>query len=81
MSTIEEVEKAVNESGTAIGNEHETYSLQQRIRDIITQRDYYQRQTDEARQRIACARGLLAPLGNQPIPSILAIREALNILR
>lgn len=60
-----EVEKAVNESGTAIGNEHETYSLPQRIRDITAQRDYFIRQTDKARAKLASAESHIEELAKE----------------
>lgn len=33
------------------------------------------------RQSISASHGLIAPLGNQAIPSVMAIREATQILR
>lgn len=48
------------------------------------EREAYERlakETDRLRCAIHAATGLLAPLGNQVIPSVMAIREALDILR
>lgn len=36
---------------------------------------------NDARAAMSAAHGLLSPLGNQPVPSVMAIREALSILR
>lgn len=36
---------------------------------------------DRLKRAIHAAHGLIAPLGNQPVPSVLVIREALDILR
>lgn len=48
---------------------------------LKSERDELKSKLDSALQRIASARSLLAPLGSQPVPSVLAIREALQILR
>ena len=46
------VKEALDKSGTAIGNEHETYSLAQRVEHLATARDYFMRQCDEARDKL-----------------------------
>ena len=47
---LESVKAALDKSGTAIGNEHETYSLAKRVENLTTERDYFMRQCDEARE-------------------------------
>lgn len=46
---ISSIKKAVDKTGTAIGNEHETFTIEQRIADVAAQRDYFMRETDRAR--------------------------------
>ena len=49
---LESVKAALDKSGTAIGNEHETYSLAKRVENLTTERDYFMRQCDEARAKL-----------------------------
>lgn len=46
---INSIKKAVDKTGTAIGNEHETFTIEQRIADVAAQRDYFIEETDRAR--------------------------------
>ena len=52
---------ALDKSGTAVGNEHETYSLAQRIKNLTTEREYFRRQTDKARGECEQLKASAAP--------------------
>lgn len=40
-----------------------------------------ERERSALKQHIHAAHGLIAPLGSQPVPSVMAIREAISILK
>lgn len=46
------IEAALAESGTAVGNEHKPYTAAERIRQITKQRDYYMGACDDAREQV-----------------------------
>lgn len=54
-SELEAVRIALNEADVAVGNEHMTYSLADRVRILALAKDYFLRQCDEARNRLAKA--------------------------
>lgn len=49
---LADIGAALTESGTAIGNEHNSYSAAERIRHITKQRDYCMGALDDARRRL-----------------------------
>lgn len=53
----------------------------ERIIELERENNELKTALDSKRAAVHAAHGLLAPLGNQVIPSVLAIREALSILR
>jgi hypothetical protein len=62
---LAEIKTVLDESGTAIGNGHETYSLSQRIKNLTTARDYFCRQTDKARNELAQLKTSVAAMPNE----------------
>lgn len=55
MNDLDEIKKALDAAGVAIGNEHEIYTLAERVKRLAVSRDYFVRQTDIARYDLARA--------------------------
>lgn len=48
---LQKVIAALDKAGVAIGNEHETYTVAQRVKILAQTKDYFVRETDKARSR------------------------------
>lgn len=59
LAGSERINKALNESGVPIGNEHTTYTPAERVLILVTQRDYYARRCDELAALLAKATNLI----------------------
>jgi phosphodiesterase/alkaline phosphatase D-like protein len=73
---LAEIKTALDESGTAIGNEHETYSLAHRIKNLTAEREYFYRQTDKARNELAQLKTSVAAMPNVQSSGTAAERDA-----
>jgi hypothetical protein len=47
---LKSINRLLNDAGVAIGDEHRTYSVPERVEHLATIKDYFVRQVDELRQ-------------------------------
>ncbi len=55
--------------------------VQNELEQITAERDLIRKQVEQLRTEIRIAHDLLRDLADQPIPNLMAIREAIQILR